>query len=216
MLLQDYMKAEIIKAYQHYVLLNDKAPASVYVFANENGFDEAEFFKYFGSFHAVEEHWMLDFFNELIEKLDADEVFQNYGAREKYTAFLYAWVENALKQRSFLLYLNNKQKNEIQIPAEFKAVKEAFMKWIDDILRGGIDRGEVMFRQIISEQYPKALWMHFIFIHRFWIKDSSPGFEKTDAAIEKSVNLAFDLMSQSAFDSALDFGKFLFQNSRNS
>jgi hypothetical protein len=32
------------------------------------------------------------------------------------------------------------------------------------------------------------------------------------AAIEKSVNLAMDLMGKSPLDAALDFGKFLFQN----
>jgi hypothetical protein len=42
--------------------------------------------------------------------------------------------------------------------------------------------------------------------------DTSNAFEKTDAAIEKSVNLAMDLMGKSPLDAALDFGKFLFQN----
>jgi hypothetical protein len=40
-------------------------------------------------------------------------------------------------------------------------------------------------------------------------------FEKTDAAIEKSVNLAFDLIGKGILDNALDFGKFLYQNSKN-
>jgi ubiquinone biosynthesis protein COQ9 len=47
---------------------------------------------------------------------------------------------------------------------------------------------------------------------KFWIDDTSNAFEKTDAAIEKSVNLAMDLMGKSPLDAALDFGKFLFQN----
>jgi hypothetical protein len=33
----------------------------------------------------------------------------------------------------------------------------------------------------------------------------------TDAAIEKSVNLAFKLISDNALDSMIDFGKFIFQ-----
>ena len=46
----------------------------------------------------------------------------------------------------------------------------------------------------------------------FWKEDNSPGFEKTDAAIEKSVNLAFDLIGKGAVDSAIDFAKFMYQN----
>ena len=40
----------------------------------------------------------------------------------------------------------------------------------------------------------------------------SKSFEKTDAAIEKSVNLIMELMGKSALDSMFDLGKFLFQN----
>ena len=58
----------------------------------------------------------------------------------------------------------------------------------------------------------EALWMQVGFVFRYWVEDRSPRFEKTDAAIEKSVNLAFDLMGKSALDSFLDFAKFLYQH----
>jgi hypothetical protein len=51
--------------------------------------------------------------------------------------------------------------------------------------------------------------MAFLLI--FWKDDTSAGFEKTDAAIEKSVNLAFDLIGKGAVDSIFDFAKFLYQ-----
>ena len=46
---------------------------------------------------------------------------------------------------------------------------------------------------------------------KFWKDDSSADFEKTDAAVEKSVNLAFDLIGKGAVDSVVDFAKFLYQ-----
>ena len=64
----------------------------------------------------------------------------------------------------------------------------------------------------MDDKYADGLWVNFVFIINFWLKDNSKGFEKTDEAIERSVNLAFDLMGKSALDAALDFGKFLFQN----
>ena len=65
----------------------------------------------------------------------------------------------------------------------------------------------------ITDRYDEALWLQVMFVFRFWLKDDSPGFwKKTDAAIEKSVNLAFDLMGKSAVDSFVDFAKFLFQS----
>jgi hypothetical protein len=53
--------------------------------------------------------------------------------------------------------------------------------------------------------------LHLGFVIHFWKQDDSAGFEKTDAVIEKSVNLAFDLISKGAVDSAIDFAKFMYQ-----
>jgi len=54
--------------------------------------------------------------------------------------------------------------------------------------------------------------LQLLFVIGFWIKDDSIAFEKTDAAIEKAVNLSFDLMGKGPLDAMLDFGKFLYQN----
>ena len=43
------------------------------------------------------------------------------------------------------------------------------------------------------------------------MEDSSPRFEKTDMAIEKSVNTIFDLFDNTPLDSIVDFGKFLYK-----
>ena len=49
------------------------------------------------------------------------------------------------------------------------------------------------------------------FLMKFWIEDTSEQFEKTDAAIEKSVNTAFDVFDNTPLDTLLDFGKFLWK-----
>ena len=43
------------------------------------------------------------------------------------------------------------------------------------------------------------------------MSDNSPGFEKTDVAIEKSVNAIFDIFETTPLESIIDFGKFLFK-----
>ncbi|MFT6930871.1 MAG: hypothetical protein ACJAQ7_002366 [Sediminicola sp.] len=43
------------------------------------------------------------------------------------------------------------------------------------------------------------------------MNDSSPAFEKTDLAIEKSVTTIFDLFDNTPLESILDFGKFLYK-----
>jgi len=65
---------------------------------------------------------------------------------------------------------------------------------------------------VIGNKYGEGLWIQALFVLQFWTKDESIGFEKTDAAIEKAVNVSFDLMGKSPIDSVLDFAKFLYQN----
>ena len=43
----------------------------------------------------------------------------------------------------------------------------------------------------------------------FTLADDSSGFERTDAYIEKSVRLAFDVIGTQAVDSAFDLFRFL-------
>ncbi len=205
------MSAKIIKAYIDHVLQEGERPASVYVFAKKLKMDESKFYSHFTSFDALENGITAHFFESVIEALQNDEVYLEYSAREKYMAFLYAWVEKARENRSFLTFLDTQEKLPKPTPDYFKELKKAFHVWADTLVREGIDKQEVKFRQVLTDRYADGMFLQFIFLHRFWLKDSSPDFEKTDAAIEKSVHLAFDLMSQSAFDSAIDLAKFLVQ-----
>jgi hypothetical protein len=83
------------------------------------------------------------------------------------------------------------------------------------VLNDGKTKGEVAERPYLDKRYPQLFWVHLALLLMFWKGDDSAGFEKTDAFIEKSVNLAFDLIGKGAVDSAIDFGKFLYQTSKN-
>lgn len=203
--------SKIIQAYIDYLLEEGHQPSSVYQFAKSLKIKEEEFYDHFSSFDAIEAGWMVSLFDSVAEELQNDEVYQAYNAREKYMAFLYAWVEKCRSNRSFLLLLHKASKIPSPIPTGFSTIKKHFHDFADGIVREGLDTQEVKQRPLLSDRYADAMFMQFAFVHGFWLKDTSKGFEKTDAAIEKSVHLAFDLMGQSAFDSALELGKFLFQ-----
>ena len=73
----------------------------------------------------------------------------------------------------------------------------------------GTDTGQIVARPFLSDHYFKLFWAEMLFILRFWVQDESPEYDKTDAAIEKSVAFIFDFMEEGIFDTAFDFGKFL-------
>lgn len=203
---------KIKEAYMNYVLENGARPASIFKFVKELKVKEELFYDHFNSFDNIEKEIWSDLFTSTIEAITSEEVYNEYSSREKLLAFFYTWIENLKSNRSYILQsVPQKMKPEIT-PSYLEHVRHSFKDWIADLLLEAKETDEVTTRPIISDRYDDAIWLQFLFILGFWLKDDSKAFEKTDAAIEKSVNLAFDLMGRGPLDAMVDFGKFLFQN----
>lgn len=203
----------ILENYQHHVLEHGKEPASIFKFAKELKMTEGDFYTWFTSFEAIKSAIWTQIFEETVTQLESQEVYKEYSAREKFLGFLFTWIEVLKNNRSYLLSLySDKTKSLNSFPAELKEFRSKFKDFAAEIILEGKETQEIANRPIISERYDEALWLQVLFVFNYWLKDQSPGFEKTDAAIEKSVNLAFDLMGKSALDSFIDFAKFLYQS----
>jgi hypothetical protein len=202
----------IRKAYIDFVLTEGEQPKSVYIFAKKNKMTEAEFYDHFGSFDALEQSvWAGMALNTMIE-VKGQEVWAEYSSREKALSWFYAFFEQLKANRSFAVYSIKKQPKGFSTPMVFQKLKEIFEGFAEEIIGGGIESGELSDRKFFSERYKDALWVQFVFVLNFWIKDVSTGFEKTDEAIEKGVNVTFDLFQRSPIDNLFEYGKFLAKN----
>jgi hypothetical protein len=205
-------KEKIQNAYIDYVLTEGKQPASVFSFAKKNKMSEEEFYKHFGSFDVIEGDIWTDFFKKTIEEVKAQEVWQEYAAREKALSFYYSFFELLKSKRSFVTYSMNHFKKGLHTPIQLKAGKAVFEEFSIEVIQEGLETGEITDRKFISDRYKDALWAQVAFLLNFWIKDYSADFEKTDEAIEKGVNVTFDLFQRTPIDNLFDYGKFLAQN----
>ena len=202
----------IRKAYIDFVLTEGEQPKSVYVFAKKNKMSEAEFYQFFGSFEALEQGiWSGFALNTLIE-IRGQEVWPQYTSREKALSWFYAFFEQLKSNRSFAVYSVKQQPKGFTTPRVFEKLKEVFEGFADEIIKEGIETAELSDRKFFSKRYKDALWVQFVFVLNFWINDNSTGFEQTDEAIEKGVNVTFDLFQRSPIDNLLEYGKFLAKN----
>lgn len=209
---KDYRKL-ILESFKNHVLEHGDLPKSVFKFAKDLKMKEEDFYSYFTSFESIKSTVLVDIFEETLGQIEAQGVFNEYSAREKFLSFLFTWIEELKKNRSYLLSLYvNKAMSIASLPKESKEFKEKFKDFANEIILEGKETEEIASRPVISDRYDEALWIQVGFIFKYWLDDRSPRFEKTDAAIEKSVNLAFDLMGKSALDSFLDFAKFMYQS----
>jgi hypothetical protein len=203
----------IQSAYIDYVLTEGHEPQSVYLFAKNNQMTEEEFYRFFGSFEAVEQNIWANFGKRTVTEIKTQEIWPQYSAREKALSFFYSFFELLKSNRSFAVYSLKKRQRGLSTPRVLDNLKTIFENFADEILRDGIESGELTDRKFFSKRYKDGLWMQFGFVLKFWMNDNSAGFEKTDEAIEKGLNVTFDLFQRSPIDNLIDYGKFLAKNS---
>ncbi len=202
----------IEKAYIDFVLTEGEQPKSVYVFAKKNKMPEEEFYRFFASFDAIEQHIWTKFAVKTIAEIKAQEIWVQYTAREKALSFFYAFFELLKSSRSFVVYSIKKQPKTFSTPQIFQGIKDVFESFCNDLITEGLESNELSERKFFSNRYKDALWVQLVFVLHFWINDNSTGFEKTDEAIEKGINVTFDLFQRSPIDNLFEYGKFLAKN----
>lgn len=207
----DNSRGKIGSAYKEYVLLNGSQPPSVYKFCLDLGISEDEFYNHFGSFEGLEKSIWKEFIDATISRLDGDKSYPSFNAQEKVLAFYYTLLEVLKSSRSLVVnQLSRHRKLEI-VPTFLKDFKSRYEEFMTGIINEGIKNGEIAKRPYVDKRYPQIFWTHFALLLLYWKQDESASFEKTDAYVEKSVRLAFDLIGKGVVDSALDFAKFIYQ-----
>ena len=205
---------QIKKAYIDYVLTHDEQPKSVYAFAKKLKITETSFYDHFTSFASLEKYIWVALTSETIAKIKEQEVWVEFSSREKLLSFFYSYLENLKSERSFIIFSLKRNDAKFSTPAALSGAKSIFAHFAEHLINEGLETGELADRQFFAKRYKDALWIQFIFILNFWVNDSSEGFEKTDEAIEKGINVTFDLFQRSPIDSLLDYGKFLSRNGK--
>lgn len=202
-------KHQIREAYKVYWLENGKRPVSVFAFCKTISLPETEFYNSYNSMPAIEKDIWLAIFESTLNQLTADEIYAGYSSKEKLLAFYFLWVQHLKADRSYILL----QKDTFRLPDlledKLSTFRKAFYAYIRALVKEGYTSGEIRERKYISDQYVHGFWLQALFVLRYWVKDSSDQFEMTDAAIEKAVNLSFELVNTNSIDSIIDFGKFI-------
>jgi hypothetical protein len=199
----------ILGAYKDFVLMEGKEPASVYLLGKKAGFSEAEFYQHFSTVPQVG----ADIWKALLEETEAsvrnNPEYATFTGRDKLLLFYFSLVQHLKKERSFV---NWSASGWIK-PGRHGAARKLVSSWVKDFMEGVLREaeasGEVKGRGKIGNHYADALLLQFWFILDFWIKDESQDFEDSDALIEKSLGLAFDLLGEGPLEKALDLGRFL-------
>ncbi|MGB5982482.1 MAG: TetR family transcriptional regulator C-terminal domain-containing protein [Nonlabens sp.] len=208
---KEFTQQDVLTAYMDYVLEHEKTPKSVYKFANDNDMSEQDFYKFFGSFEGLRKEIWNTFFTMTMDVAHKNEDYAHFSNREKMLTFFYTFFELLTLNRSYVLYTLHNHQNMMDKMDQLKGLRRHVKDFAKDLIARRNETKSNILLERSESIYSEGAWVQMLFLLRFWMDDDSAGFEKTDMAIEKSVNTIFDVFDNTPLDSVFDFGKFLWQ-----
>lgn len=207
--------ATIISLYMNYVLEKNEEPKNVYSFCKEHKIDETEFYTFFGSLDALRQEIWAKFFQNAEASIQKEEAFAGYSDKNKLLTLYFTLFEILTLNRSYVVFALKENKDGLK---NLKSLKQ-FRSHFKDFVKNEISSGSTVINEKISKFtkpiYVEGAWIQFLFLLKFWLDDTSKGFEKTDVLIEKSVNTIVDLLDTKPLESLFDLGKFLWKEKMN-
>ena len=208
---KEKLKEAVLTAFIDTTLEKEAFPLSVFKFCKENNIEGKTFYKHFGSLDAVKGQIWEFFYDNAMGLLEKDATFENASPKDKLLSFYFTFFEVLLLNRSYVLFsLSSHQSNMVKM-SQLSKMKSSFKDFAEDLIDTGNANKNESYLQHPPKIFSEGAWIQFAFLIKFWINDTSVDFEKTDQAIEKSVQTAFDLFDNTPLGTLVDFGKFLWK-----
>jgi hypothetical protein len=200
----------IISSFMDNTLFNENYPKSVYNFCKKNDIQEKTFYKDFGSLDAIKKMIWQSFYENAMSLLEKDKNFDVSSPKEKLLSFYFTFFEVLLLNRSYVLFVLSKEEKILSKMSNLKSLRILFKGFATELIEeGNINKSSYL--QHSPNIFSEAAWLQLCFLLKFWVEDTSESFEKTDQAIEKSVQTAFDVFENTPLSTLIDFGKFLWK-----
>jgi AcrR family transcriptional regulator len=204
-------RKDLMAAFMTDTLEAERFPVSVYKFCKEHKISETDFYAHFGSLESLQKEIWISFFNQTHELLEKDEAYRDFGNREKLLSFFFTFFELLGLNRSYVLFTLRQQGSQLQELDQLRGLRRVYKTFAKELILEANSEKSNRFTRHNPEVFSEGAWLQLLFLLRFWMRDGSPGFEKTDMAIEKSVNTIFDVFDNTPLERVLDFGKFLYK-----
>lgn len=202
---------EIISLYMGYVLEHETVPKSIYKFCKDGKIDESDFYEHFGSITGIQKAIWTKFYANTEALMQKNKEYEQFSNKDKMLTFFYSFFELLTLNRSYVLFTLQNDKSMMKNMEQLKELRLHIKQFATELINDGNTEKTLKITKHNPKLFSEGAWLQFVFILKFWMDDDSAGFEKTDIAIEKSINTVFDVFDNTPLDNIIDFGKFLFK-----
>lgn len=206
---------QLVELYMNQVLQNNVEPKNVFLFCQENKIIESDFYSFYGSIDALKQDIWVKFFENVKTTIENDENYLTYSNKNKLLTLYFSLFEVLTLNRSYVIFALKEDKNILKNLKQLKEFRTHFKNFIAEIADTQTTEEDFKVNKIAKPLYVEGAWMEFLFLTKFWLDDTSKGFEKTDIMIEKAVKATFDVLNTTPIDSLIDLGKFVWKEKFN-
>lgn len=201
----------IIELYMNDVLETQEEPKNAFVFCKKHAIEESDFYAFFGSLDVVKQTIWIKFFENALATIEKEKEFENYSDKNKLLTLYFTLFEILTLNRSYVLFSLKENKEGLKNLKNLKGFRNQFKQYIVDKIKSKPSEPFGKVAKVTEPVFSEGAWLQFLFLLKFWMDDTSKGFEKTDVLIEKSVNTVVDLLDTKPLESLFDLGKFLWK-----
>ncbi len=202
---------QIISLYMNDVLEMNEAPKNVFIFCKKHTIEESDFYSFFGSLEALQKDIWLKFFENAVATIEKEPTFETYSDKNKLLTLYFTLFEILTLNRSYVLFSLKENKEGLKNLKYLTTFRKHFKEYIATTIKSKPSEPFGKVAKVTEPVFSEGAWLQFLFLLKFWLDDTSKGFEKTDVLIEKSVNTVVDLLDTKPLESLFDLGKFLWK-----
>lgn len=202
---------QLISRYMQAVLESNETPKNVFSFCKQQELDETEFYAHFNSLDALRQNIWVKFFENAVDTIEKEPDFAGYSDKNKLLTLFFTLFEILTLNRSYVSFAMVENKAGLKNLESLKVFRQEFKKYMEQVVISPQTGAFEKVAKVTEKVYAEGAWIQFMFLLKFWLDDTSKGFEKTDILIEKSVNTVVDLADTKPLESLFDLGKFLWK-----
>lgn len=200
---------KIIEIYMDDVLSHNAEPGNVYQFCKRHNIEETQFYTYFASIDGLKQEIWVRFFENAETIIMREPAFATYASKDKLLTFYFTLFEILTLNRTYVSFSLKDNGNGLRNLRDLSGFRKLFKSFTDENIRPERSEKNEKLRKVTDPVLSEGIWLQFLFLLKFWLDDTSKGFEKTDIAIEKTVNTAASFTDTKPLENLFDLGKFL-------
>ena len=186
--------------------------ASMREIANRADVGDATIYNYFSSKEKLLYGYCEYVQQQVVEELKAIDDFHEYTLQEQLHQFIELQLQTWLPAREFLKEVYEQTfVSPIAGYERMQTTRELFSSTVIELLDAAIEADEIP-DQPYRELLPRLAWDYMNAILAYWLQDDSDQFSNTTQVVDRSVEIAFQLLKGGLIGKSIDLVSFLFRS----